>query len=119
MAVSADHAPIQSQIPGAEGGNSRQLSGHKVALHNAVLLKKQAGNVQLHPLTGGVILEGHAADENVQLFSLDSLHHRQLHLILGQMGQQIGDAEDGLISLLTNGDIHGGAIPLDDHAVKG
>ena len=119
MAVGADHGAVEAEIPGLEGGNGAQLGGEEVLFHDAVLFKQQLGNGDLDLLGAGVIPQSGAADEDIELFALDAFGKGFLHLIGGQVGQQVGDAENGIARLLADGNGQRRAVLADDGAVQG
>ena len=118
MAVGADHRAVQTEIPGLEGRNGAQLGGKEVLLPDAVFFKQQPGNGDLDLFLAGILPQAGAADEEVELFSLDALAHGLAHLVGRQVGQQVGDAEHRIAGLFADGDAEAGAIPADDDAVQ-
>ena len=118
VAVAPDHAAVEAQIPGLEGGNRLQLGGEEIRLHHAVFFVEQLEDVQLHQLAALVVLEGAGAHQDIQILPLDHLGGGALHLFGAQMGQQVGDAEYRVAFLLAYADLHPGAILPDDNAVQ-
>ena len=121
MAVGQYHAAIQSGVPGAARGHDLQLGGDEVLLlHAPVPLQ----NGQYGPLHRVLLLFlfaaalGLAADQYVQRLAVHELRCGLLHLLLGQVGQQVGDAEHRVVVALADRHLHGVAVPLHDHAVQ-
>ena len=79
------------------GGHHLDLGAGEVPLGDAVLFVQQHQGVQLDGLLDVGILHSVGADEHVQLFGLDALAELAVVLLGTQMGQQIGDAEHGVI----------------------
>ena len=117
MAVGGQHAPVETHLAALHGGDDGKLGGEEVLLDDAVLLVQQLHDVQLHKLAA-LTLQGLGAHEDVQLLAGDERTCGLLHLIRGQMGQQIGDHQDGIAVILTDGDGDGGAVLAADHAVE-
>ena len=117
VAVGAEQAAVKTRLPAASRGNHRQLGGEEVALHKAVLLVQQLHDVQLHEVRA-VALQRLGTEDHVQLLALDDLPRRLLHLIRRQMGQQVGDHQDGVALILADGNRDHSAVRPVHHAVE-
>ena len=118
MAVAADHAAVKADVAHREGGHELKLRAEEIALHNAVFFMEQLHNIELHKLAALIAAEGPAADENVELLAPHAVCKRALHLLLCQMGEQVGYNEFRLIRLLADAHIDLAAVAADDHAVQ-
>ena len=119
MAVAADHAAVKADVAHREGGHKLKLRTEEIALHNIIFLVEQFHNVELHKLAALIAAEGAAADENIELLAPHAVRQCALHLLLCQMGEQVGHHEFRLIRLVTDGHIDLAAVAADDHAVQG
>ena len=117
MAVGAEQAAVKTRFPAASRGNHRQLGGEEIPLHKAVLLVQQLHDVQLYQV-GAVALQRLGAEDHVQLLALDDLPRGLLHLIRRQMGQQIGNHQNGVALVLADGDRDHRAVGAVHHAVE-
>jgi len=59
------------------------------------------------------------AQDDVQLFAVKDFGQGLAVLLAGQMGQQIGDGEDGLAGFFTDGHADAFAVLQHHHAVQG
>ena len=59
------------------------------------------------------------AEDDVQLFAVKDFGQGLAVLLAGQMGQQVGDGEDGLSGFFTDGHANALAVFQHHHAVKG
>ena len=118
MAVGADEAAVKAQLPGLGGGDGFQLGGDEVLLGDAVLLVENVQNGQLHPVGALVVLQGTAADENVQALGSNGLIEGLFALLPAQVGQQVIDDELGILFLVADGHADGAAVGPDHHAVE-
>ena len=119
VTVAAHHRAVKAHVPGLMGGHHLDLSAGEVPLGDAVLFVQQHQGVQLDGLLDVGILHSVGADEHVQLFGLDALAELAVVLLGTQMGQQVGDAEHGVVLVLTHCKGHAGAIGTGEHAVDG
>ena len=119
MAIGANHGAVEADVHGLEGGDKLQLGGNQIAFHNAVLLVEDVHDVQLEELLALAVGEGQAAGQHVHVLPGDGLAQGLGHLVLAQVGQDVGDGELGLALFLA--DAHGDflAIFADDLAVEG
>ena len=118
VAVGTQQAPVQAHLPALAGRDNRQLRGAEVFLHHAVLLVQQAHDVQFHQIRA-LALQRLGAQEHIQLLAKNPLCQGLLHLIRGQVDQQVGDHQNGVALVLTDGDGYLRAVLLADHAVNG
>ena len=119
VTVAAHHGAVKAHVPGLVGGHHLDLGAGEVPLGDAVLFVQQHQGVQLDGLLDVGILYSVGADEHVQLLGLDALAELAVVLLGTQMGQQVGDAEHGVILVLTHCKGHAGAISTGEHAVDG
>ena len=143
LPVSGDHAPVKAQIPRRSCRNHFKLGGKKIFLLHAIALFQNLKNHLLHQICGRSrcfffsricrirsILFSCAirfrripdhkrpgADQQVQIFTLNSLCERFLHLLRSQMNQQIRDTENRIFFLLADHDFGQAAVLLRDNAV--
>ena len=117
MAVGTQQAPVQTYLAALAGGNQIQLSRQEVGLGDAVALIEKLQNVQLHQV-GTLTLQRLGAQDHVQLLACNDLCSGLLHLITCQMDQQIGDHQNGVVSLFADGDGNVGAVLQADNAVQ-
>ena len=117
MTVGQNHAAVQTHVAGLACGHDLQLGGEEVLLLHAVLLLQDVQHALLH---GVLVAVGYraAAHDQIELLALDELACVALHLILRQMGQQIGDAEHRIVRVLADDHVHPRAVLLHDHAVQ-
>ena len=118
MAVGTQQAPVQAHLPALAGRDNRQLRGAEIFLHHTVLLVQQAHDVQLDKIRA-LALQRLGAQNHIQLLAEDSLCQGLLHLIRGQMDQQVGNHQNGIALVLTDGDGYLRAVLSADHAVNG
>ena len=119
VAVGTDHGAVKAHVACLGSGHHLDLGAGEVALGDAVLLVQQDEGVQLDSLLDVLFLHGIRADEHVQLLALDALAELALVLLSTQMGQQVGDAEHGIVLVLTDGKVDAGAVGAGKHAVDG
>ena len=117
VTVGTDHGAVKAHIACLGSGHDFDLGAGEVALGDAVLLVQQDEGVQLDSLLDVLFLHGVRADEHVQLLALDALAELALVLLGTQMGQQVGDAEHGIVLVLTDGKVDAGAVGAGEHAV--
>ena len=118
MTVGAQQAPVQANLPALSGGDNRQLGSAEIILHKAVLLVQQAHDVQLHQVAA-LALQRLGAQDHIQLLTGNALGQSLLHLVGGQVDQQVGDHQDGIVLILADGDGNLAAVLLADHTVNG
>ncbi len=104
MAVSAQEAPVQAHLPALAGGDDGELGREEVLFDDAVGLVEQVQNGQLHPVCAVVIGQRNGAHDDVQLLTGDALGQRLLHLITGQVNQQVRHAQHRVGVFFANGD---------------
>ena len=119
MAIAAHHGAVKANVAALVGRGDLDLSTHELLLGDAVLLVEQDHGVQLDSFLDVLIINSIRADEEVQLLSLDAVLQGTGVLLGTQMGQQVGDAEDGIVLVLAHTDGDGGAILTGEHAVDG
>ena len=118
MAVGTQQAPVQAHFPALAGRNHRQLGGAEIVFHNAVLLVQQPHDVQLHQVAA-LALQRLGTQDHIQLLTGNALGQGLLHLVSGQVDQQIGDHQNGIVLVLADGDGDLAAVLLADHTVDG
>ena len=118
VAVAQDHAPVEAQIPRLSGGDDLQFGGEQILLLQVVLILEELQHSLLHRLLL-LARQRFGADDQVQGLALDHLGGGLLHLILGQVDQQVGEAEHRVVLALAQGDGHLAPVAADDHAVEG
>ena len=117
MAVSADHRAVKADLGHIIGGDSNQLCGEEILLSDAVHIVKQAHDGKLHAILALVGI-GSAAYENIQPLTGNALGHCLLHLVGGEVRQQIGYNEAWLARLTADGDFNGLTALERDNAVQ-
>ena len=86
---------------------------------DAVGLVQHAQDVELYALLGVLILDGQGRNDDVEVLGGNALGQRLGALLGTQMRQQIGDAEHGVVVLLTDADVDPGAVGAVDDTVQG
>ena len=119
VAVGTDHGAVKAHVACLGSGHHLDLGAGEVALGDAVLLVQQDEGVQLDSLFDVLFFHDVRADEHVQLLALNALAELALVLLGTQMGQQVGDAEHGIVLVLTDGKVDAGAVGTGKHAVDG
>ena len=118
VTVRADEGAIQTHVAGLAGGNGGQIRGEKILLGDAVLLVEQSQHVQTDGIAALKTGVGTGAHQQVQTLGGEGGAQRLGGLILGQMGEQIVDVDDGVGGILTDADVDHGAVLLHHHAVE-
>ncbi len=90
MAVTYDHAAVKTEIACCTGGNNFQLGGEEVLFFDFVFFS--LSRARTAALTGSFffIVEGFAADDDVQLFTFDNNGTLFAHLIAAEVRKQVG-----------------------------
>ena len=125
MAVAQHHAAVEAQVAGAAGGHDLKLGGQEVLFLDAVLVGKQLQGEGLH----GVLLllclvvlvahhQGAVADQDVERLAFNHFVGLLAHLLVRQVDEQVGNAEDGVVGILADLHVHHAAVLLGDHAVQ-
>ena len=119
VAVGTDHSAVQTDVAGLVGRHDLDLGAGEVALGDAVGLVQHAQDVELDALLGVLILDGQGRNDDVEVLGGNALGQRLGALLGTQMRQQIGDAEHGVVVLLTDADVDPGAVGAVDDTVQG
>ena len=117
MAVAADHAAVDADLADVKGRYGGKLCGQEVLFPDAVRIVQQAEHRQLDAVLAFVGI-GDRSDQDMQALARDALGHGLLHLILRQVGQQVGDDEFRLVLFPPQGDVHALAGFQCDRAVQ-
>ena len=104
MAIAADKGAVQADLTYLIGGHGSELGGKEVLLVDIVHVLEYTEDCQLYSVFS-LIGIGHGADEYLHALPGDALFHSLFHLVGGQMGQQIGNDEFGLVRLPADGDV--------------
>ncbi|MPM71479.1 hypothetical protein SDC9_118444 [bioreactor metagenome] len=117
MAVSADHAAVQTDVAGFGGGDAFQLRGGEIVLNDAVFLVHQLHHRQLYPV-GALALQGAAAQQKIQRLAENGFAQRLFVLLRAQMGQKVCDDQLGVT--LVRADVDGDSLSIFQrhHAMK-
>ena len=123
LSVGCDHAAVKAQIPCFPGRNDLKLRREEVVLFHIVLLLQDCQDILLDRilLVLRVLfqLQRSGACEHIQVFACNGISQRLRHLILRKMNQKICHAENRILFVLTDPDIHSGAVLFGDHTVDG
>ena len=118
VTVGCQQAAIQTHLTALAGGHNGQLGAAEIVFHNAVLLVQQLHHIQLHQVSA-LALQRLGAQNHVQLLTGNDLAGGLAHLVGCQVNQQVGDHQDGIVLVLTDGDGNGGAVLAAHNAVDG
>ena len=116
VAVTEDHAAVKTEIACCTGGNNFQFGGEEVLFFDIVFFFEQSKNSSFDGLFF-FIVEGFAADDNVQLFAFDNNGTLFAHLIAAEVRKQVGNADDGIGGIFTDNDVNKRAVLLCNNAV--
>ena len=119
VAVAAHHGAVKTDVTALVSRGDLDLGPHELLLGDAVLLVEEDHGVQLDGFLDVLILHRIGTDEDVQLLGLDAVLQGAGVLLGAQMGQQVGDAEDGVALVLADADGDGGAVVAGEDAVDG
>jgi hypothetical protein len=119
VAVGSDHGAVEADVAGLISGDDLDFSAGKILLGDAVLLIKEDHSIQLDSFLHFLVVHSVGADEDVQFLGADAVAQLALALLSAQMGQQVGDAEDGIVLVLAHVHGDGGAVSAGEHAVDG
>ena len=119
MAVGGDETAVEAHVSGRPRGNHGQLGREEIVLADAVFFVEQAQYGKLDAVSTFVVLQRLAAKQHPEVFAGDALGQCLLHLVAGQVDQQVRNAEDGIGRVLTHGDLDHGAVLFGHDAVKG
>ena len=118
VTVGRQQAAVKANLTALASRQHRQLGGQEILLNQAIFLVQQLHDVQLHQISA-LAIERLSAQNHVQLLTLDALGQGLLHLIAGQMDQQIGDHQHRVIVVLTDGHGDYAAVLAVDYAMQG
>ena len=101
----------------APAGNNFQFGGEEVLFFDFVFFS--LSRARTAALTGSFffIVEGFAADDDVQLFTFDNNGTLFAHLIAAEVRKQVGNADDGIGGIFTDNDVNKRAVLLCNNAV--
>ena len=133
MAVAEHHGAVEAQLACAAGGNDLELARKEVLFFHAVFLGEQREHGRFHRFFFRELLEfgflgvflafglrgGAAACEHIEVFALDDLGCLLLHLVVGKMDEQVGDAEHGVARVFAHVHALNAAVFFRDNAVNG
>ena len=128
LAVAQDHAPVKSGVPRLAGRHDLQLGGLEVALFDPVGLGEDLQDglfdrllavllVLLSRFCVSVDHDRFASDDEVEGLTFHDGCGVFLHLLLGQVDQQVGDKKYRLVLIFSHAQNHCLAALFDDHAV--
>ena len=125
LAVSENQGLVETDVAGLACGNQLELGGCKIILRDSVFLLEELQHLLLAVARGILVLlgilivlnVGIAGHDGIELFGFDEVGCGLLHLLLGDVRQDVGDAEDGILGVVSDGDLDLGAVGLEDHAV--
>ena len=106
MAISTDHAAIKSQVAGFKRWYKFNICTDKIFFCNSVFLIQKAHHIQFKNLISFIIANRTAANKNIEVLSLNGLHHWFMHLLISQMRQQIGHGKHRITRLFAEANIH-------------
>ena len=112
-------AAVEANVARSAGGNSLKLGGYEVLLGYAVALVQHGEQSGFESVGCFGIVNGQAAYKYVQAFALHALAHGFAHLILGKVGEKIGNIEHGIPTLIAHGYFNLFAVCLHYNSVKG
>ena len=118
MTISGDEAAVKAHIAGAVSGDSLQLGGDEILLHDAVGVVEILQYAQLKAALLLLVGDRLAAYENVEALAGDGLAQGLLGLLTAQVGQQVVDDKLGVRGLVTHMEFHSRAVCQRHHAVK-
>ena len=118
VTVGCQQAAIQTHLTALTGGHNGQLGAAEIVFHNAVLLVQQLHHIQLHQVSA-FALQRLSAQNHIQLLTGNDLTGGLAHLVGCQVNQQVGDHQDGIVLVLTDGDGDGGAVLAAHNAMDG
>ena len=130
VAIAGNQGAVQAAVARAARRNDLELGRDKVLLLDAVLVCQDGQDVLGHGVLGllgllgalalgGLHHERAVAHDDVEHLALDDLGSLLGHLVLAQVGQQVGDVEHGVGRILAHADLDVGAVLQRHHAVQG
>ena len=133
VAVAEYHGAVEAQLACAAGGNDLELARKEVLFFHAVFLGKQREHGRFHGFFFRELLEfgflgvflifrlrGRAATcEHVEIFALDNLGGLLLHLVVGEVNEQVSDAEHGVACVFAHVHALNAAVFFRDNAMNG
>ena len=118
MTVGGDEAAVKAHITGAVSGDSLQLGGDEVLLHDAVGVVEVLQHAQLEAALLLLVGDRLAAYEDIEALAGDGLAQGLLGLLTTQVGQQVVDDKLGVRGLIAHMEFHRRAVCQRHHAVK-
>ena len=97
--------------------NGLDLGGEQILLVQTVLLTQQLEQHGLDRLLF-LAIQRTATDDQVEIFAGDDLSGVLVHLLAGQMDQQVRNADHGVVFILADDDIDLRSVLPDRHAVQ-
>lgn len=133
VAVAEHHGAVEAQLACAAGGNDLELARKEVLFFHAIFLGEQREHGRFHGFFFRELLEfgflgvflifrlrGRAATcEHVEIFALDNLGGLLLHLVVGEVNEQVGDAEHGVACVFAHVHALNAAVFFRDNAMNG
>ena len=121
VSIAQNHGAVETHVAGGAGGHDLDLGGEEVLLVHVVLLLEDVQEHLLDGLLGGVLvvlvkLDGTAAHDHVEDLGVDGILGGLGHLLAREVDQQVRDGEDGVVGLVADVDIDGGAVLFADDA---
>ena len=117
MAVAHDHAAVEAVVSCSTCGNNLEFCGDEIVLFDVIFFFQDSQDVFLNRLFL-LTLYRDAADQQVQILTLDDFGSCFCHLLTGQMRKQIGDSEYRIAVVVTDSDIYGCAVFFRNNAVE-
>ena len=105
LSISSDHTSVQTTLSCLSCRYDLQLCGKKIFLFHIILLFKDIQYILFYCLFLLIIFQvfqWSAADQDVQILSLDHFCRFFLHLLSCKMDQKICNIYDGIIFILTD-----------------
>ena len=119
LAVAPHQAAVPAQVPGRPGRHHLEFGADQVLLLDAVMVFQVFQQVELDALLGLGVSQGQGPHQDIELFPFEGLGHLLVHGLLGQVGQEVQHGKDRVMGVLADGELHPGAVGLDDHPVDG
>ena len=135
MTVAQNHRAIEAEVASTPSGNHFDFGGQEILFLDIVFLSKQLERVRFDRLLRcqllyfcfvGVVLfsylviyhEGTPSHQHVEIFTRDSFRRLLLHLVFGEVDQQIRHAEHGVTLIFAHVNRHDAAIFLGNDTMQ-
>ena len=118
MAICAYKTAVKADIRRFEGRHHGELRREEVRLGDAVFLIEQVEYVDFDKLACLIVTERQAAHKHIKALAGNGFGHGFFHLILCEVGQQVGDAELRVALVLAKPDSQFSAVLFNDYAMQ-